>query len=262
MGRKKLYHTDEERLAAKRSSAKRSYQKKKLEYEEFNRLLRINPDLYTSKQKLTDEQKQFIKTILNLPLDTKPSIKRTTRLSNSIAKQQLGLASSKIRNKKRIPIKTIDFDLTLIKSENERQYFFEHLPDVINKLLDAINFNTEHWIVYYKYDTMWRTRTLDEITEQYLRDQVKHDLQEHLHSFIEYNEDYDFFPVMIQQLTSIRFINNDEMKIANGSRKKREGKFWRWLLKGFNEINLERFMIFHELDCIIMLFSYTNKLKL
>ena len=170
MGRKKLYNTDEERLAAKRSSARKSYQKKKLENDAFNRLLQINPDLYTSKRRLTDEQKQFIKNLLNLPLDTKPTIKRTTRLSNSIAKQQLGLASSKIRNKERKPIKTIDFDLTLLNSENERQYFFEHLPDVIHKLLDVINFNTEHWIVYYKYDTMWRTRTLDEITEQYLRD--------------------------------------------------------------------------------------------
>ena len=249
MGRKKLYNTDEERLAAKRLSARKSYQKKKLEKDEFNRLLRINPDLYTSKRKMTNEQKQFIKTLLNLPLDTKPPIKRTTRLLNSIAKQQLGLANTKIRNKERIPIKTIDFDLTLLKTEQERQYFFEHLPDVIYKLLDSIHFNTEHWVVHYTYKNSWKSRTLDEITEQHLRDQVKHDLQEHLHSFIEYNEDYDFFVVMIQQLTSIRFINIDQMKKASGSsRKKREGKFWRWLLKGFNEINLERFMIFHRLD--------------
>lgn len=253
MGRHRKYQTQEERLVAKRASARRSYHKRKAEKpidDEFERLMRLNPDIYTTKKRLTSEQKEFIKSLMNLPLDIKPETKRKTRQTNSIAKQQLGLASSKIRNKKRKPINSVDFDLTLLKSEQERQYFFEHLPEVIHKLLDNINFNTEHWTVYYKYDNGgWKIRTLDEITEQYMRDQIKHDLQEHLHDFIEYNEDYDFFPVMIQQLTHIRFINVDNVKPPHGTgRKKHEGKFWRWLLKGFPEIDLTRFMIFHQLD--------------
>jgi len=82
-----------------------------------------------------------------------------------------------------------------------------------------------------------------------MRDQIKHDLQEHLHDTIEYDKDYDFFVVAIQQLTQIRFINIDNMNPPHGiGRKKREGKFWRWLLKGFPEIDLERFMIFNKLD--------------
>ena len=246
MGRKKKYQTDEERREARRIQARNSYHRRKGEKivdEEFNRLLAMNPDLYTSKKHLTDDQKSFIKSLMNMPLDTKPSNKRTTRQMNSIAKQQLGLATTKIQNKKRKPFMSIDFDLTLLKSEEERQYFFEHLPDVINKLLDSINFNTEHWTVYYKYESSWKTRTLDSITEQYMRDQVKHDLQEHLHDFLEYGADYDFFPVMIQQLKQIRFINIDQ-----STKKKHEGKFWRWLLKGYPELNLERFMIFHQLD--------------
>ena len=269
MGGKPKYHTEAERKAAKRESARRNYHKRKQEKafndefdrflainpdlysnkqpNEFDRLLSINPDIYTSKPKLTDEQKDFISSLINMPLDTKPSTKRLTRQTNSIAKQQLGLASSKIRSKKRT---SIDFDLTQLKSEEERQYFFEHLPDVIHKLLDSINFNTEHWSVYYKYDNSWKTRTLDSITEQYMRDQVKHDLQEHMHDFIEYGADYDFFPVMIQSLTHIRFINVDNMPAPHGviRRKRHEGKFWRWLLKGFPELNLERFMIFSQLD--------------
>ena len=250
MGRKKKYLTQEARLNAKRESAKRSYHKKKGEKvidEEFNRLMRLNPDLYTSKKHLTNEQKQFISSLMNMPLDTKPAVKRETRHNESNAKKMIGLASSKISNKKRKPIKSIDFDISSLKSEHERQYFFENLSDVIYKLLDKINFNTEHWAVYYLYDKGgWKFRTLDEITEQYLKDQVKHDLQEHLHDFIEYAEDYDFFPVMIQQLKLLRFINIDEMEPIK--RKKHEGKFWRWLLKGYPEIDLERFMIFHNLD--------------
>ena len=253
MGRKLKYLTQEEKIEAKRANARRSYHKRKVEKvfdDEFERLMRLNPELFTTRKKLNESQKEFIKSLMNMPLDTKPETKRKTRQNESIAKKQLGLASSKISNKKRKPIKSIDFDLTLLKTEHERQYFFEHLPEVINKLLDSINFNTEHWTVYYKYDNGgWKIRTLDDITEQYLRDQVKHDLQEHLHDFIEYNEDYDFFPVMIQQLKQIRFINIDNMKPPHGTgRKKHEGKFWRWLIKGFPEIDLERFMIFHKLD--------------
>ena len=252
MGRKKRYLTQEERLEARRESARRSYHKRKGDKstdDEFNRLLATCPDLFPTKKKLSPEQKQFIKSLMNMPMDVKPNIGRKTRQTNSIAKQQLGLASSKISNKNRKPIKSIDFDLNQLTSEHERNYFFEKLPDVIYKLLDSINFNTEHWTVYYKYDTLWKTRTLDEITEQYLRDQVKHNLQEHLYDFVEYNEDYDFFPVMIQQLKQIRFINLDNMKPPHGSgRKKHEGKFWRWLLKGFPELDLEKFMIFNKLD--------------
>ena len=253
MGRRKKYQTDAERLEARRASARKSYHKRKGEKvvdNEFNKLLAMNPDLYTSKKHLTKEQKTFINQLINMPLDTKPIISRKTRQTNSIAKQMLGLASSKIRNKNRKPIKSIDFDLNLLRTEQERNYFFEHLPDVIYQLLDTINFNTEHWTVYYKYDSSWKTRTLDSITEQYMRDQVKFDLQEHLHDFYEYGTDYDFFPVMIQKLTLIRFINIDQMNPphGNGTKQKHEGKFWRWLLKGFPEINLERFMIFNKLD--------------
>ena len=252
MGRRRKYLTQEERLEAKRNSAKRSYHKKKGEKiidEEFERLMRLNPDLYASKKHLTNDQKEFIKSLMNMPLDTKHEPNRRTRQNESEAKRQLGLASSKIGNKRRKPIKSIDFDLTLLRSEQERQYFFEHLPDVIYRLLDSIEFNTEHWTVYYRYETSWKTRTLDEITERYMRDQVKHDLEEHLHDFIEYEADYDFFPVMIQQLKQVRFIDIDEMAPPHGTgRKKREGKFWRWLLKGFPEIDLRRFMIFNQLD--------------
>ena len=199
---------------------------------------------------MTNEQKEFIKSLLNLPLETKPTIKRTSRQNNSTAKQQLGLARTKIRQKQRKPIQSIDFDLNLLKTEQERQYFFEQLPDVIYELLDHIEFNTEHWVVFYQYDQGgFKNKPLDEITERYLRDQIKHDLQEHLHDYFEYGADYDFFPVMIQQLKVLRFINIDQMKPPHGTgRKKREGKFWRWLLKGFPEIDLERFMIFHKLD--------------
>ena len=252
MGRRKLYQTDEERLQAKRARARRSYHKRKQERpidDEFNRLLEINPDLYPTKHKLSDEQKSFIKSLMNLPLDIKPATNRDTRQNDSIAKQMLGIAKSKIRNKKRQPIKSLDFDVSLLRNESERQYFYEHLPNVINELLDSIDFNTEHWMVYYKYENTWKTRTLDNITEQYLKDQIKNDLQEHLHDFVEYGADYDFFPVMIQQLTQIRFINIDEVETtAQPTRKKREGRFWRWLLKGFPEIHLERFMIFNQLN--------------
>ena len=260
MGRKKKYNNETERLEAKRASARNSYHRRKQDMsidEEFNRLLKLNPDLFHTKQKLNDEQKSYIKSLINAPLDPLPTIKRKTRHNESIAKQQFGLAQSMIRNKKRKSIQSIDFNVSLMKSKQERQYFYEHFPDVIISLLDSINFNTEHWMIYYQYDNHWKSRTLDDTTERYLRDQIKHELQEHIHDFIEYNEDYDFFPVMIQSLNQLRIINVDNTPLINTlksqsikpiKRKKREGKFWRWFIKGFDEIDLTRFMIFHKLD--------------
>ena len=134
MPRRPKYHTEAERIEARRESARKSYHKKKQEKvvdEEFNRLLEMNPDLYTSKKHLTDVQKQFIKQLMNMPMDTKPIVNRQTRQTDSIAKQMLGLASSKIRNKNRYPIKSIDFDLNLLRTEHERNYFFEQLPQLI-----------------------------------------------------------------------------------------------------------------------------------
>ena len=109
MGRKRKYNNEAERLEAKRARARRSYHTRnhgKAIDEEFNRLLQLNPDLFPIKPKLSDEQKQFIRSLISSPLDTTPSIKRKTRHNDSRAKQQLGLASSKIKNKSR---KHIDY---------------------------------------------------------------------------------------------------------------------------------------------------------
>ena len=72
MGRKRKYQTEQERIQARRASARKSYHNRKQVKpidDEFNRLLAMNPDLYTSKKRLTDEQKQFIKSLMNLPID-------------------------------------------------------------------------------------------------------------------------------------------------------------------------------------------------
>ena len=188
MGRNPKYKDESDRRAAKRESARKSYHKKKNEKvvdNEFHKLQLINPDLFPTKLKLSDEQKQFIHSLINRPIDTKPINQRITRHNDSEAKRQIGIAMSKIRNKKRKPIDSLDFDITLLRTEHEKQYLFEHLPDVIYKLLDSINFNTEHWLVSYQYKDRFKTKPLDDITERYLRDQVKHDLEEHLHDYFE-----------------------------------------------------------------------------
>ena len=82
MVRRRKYQTEAERKEARRASARKSYHKRKQEKpidDEFNRLLAMNPDIYTSKKRLTDEQKQFIKSLMNLPLDTKPATLQRVR---------------------------------------------------------------------------------------------------------------------------------------------------------------------------------------
>ena len=247
MPRRPKYESIEEARVAHRISARKSYYKRKGEKimdKEFDRLQLIDPNLFPTKLKLTDEQKQFVHSLINKPIDTQSMNQKQTRHNDSEAKRQIGLAMTKIRNKKKKPFESIDFDITLLRTEHEKQYLFEQLPDVIYKLLDSISFNTEHWLVSYNYKDHYKTKPLDEITEQYLRKQVEHDLKEHLHDFFEYNLEYDFFPVAIQSLTKLHFINLNQLP----KRKKREGRFWRWLLKGYPEIDLSRFMIFNQLN--------------
>ena len=97
MGRRRKYQNQQERLEAKRARARASYHKRKEEEtptdKEFKRLLHLNPDLFPTKAKLTNEQKQFIHSLITQPLTT-PTIKRKTRHNESIAKQQLGIATS------------------------------------------------------------------------------------------------------------------------------------------------------------------------
>ena len=246
MGRKRKFESDEARREARRQSARSSYHKHKGEKvadKEFNRLQSINPNLFSDKLRLSDEQKQYINSLINRPITTKePTI--TTRQNDSIAKRMIGQAMSKISNKNKKPIDSIDFDMTQLRTIYERQYLYQHLKQVIYKLLDSINFNTERWLVSYEYKNRYKMKPLDEITERYLRNQIENELQEHLHDFFTYTLDYDFFPCGITQISKLQFINmSNEVK-----RKKREGKFWKWLLKDFPEVNLDKFMIFSKLD--------------
>ena len=82
MGRRAKYVNEQERRAARRESARKSYHKRKSEKvidDEFNRLLTTCPDLFPTKKKFSDEEKSFIKSLMNMPMDVKPNIGRKTR---------------------------------------------------------------------------------------------------------------------------------------------------------------------------------------
>ncbi len=292
MGRRPKYKTDEERKAAHRESNRRYYMKKKQQRleantdDEWNKLMNINPDLFPTHQQLTNEQKEYIKSMMYRPIEKKSKRKRN-RNDAAEAKKQLGLATKEI---KRNHIGSIDFDLRKMNDE-DKEYFFNHVESVVKSLLDKIDLN-EQWTVYYEYDGSWKQRTLDSITQSFLTNQLHTELVDRRTDMIAetpIDSDSSFFPVQFRVLSMLRFVNETvvgtkgetdseycvkDFKNRDGYRtyqllkkqnvSKRElksflkstlkknikingGKFWRWYLT-INELNLERYMIFHKLD--------------
>ncbi len=294
MGRRPKYRTEEERKVARKESAKRYRLKKKQERvdredmeakanSEWNKLMSINPDLYPTRQHLNNEQKDYIKSMMNRPIETV----KHRRKGGAIAKKQIGLAMKEIAKSR---IGSIDFDMRVMDDE-DIEYFFNHIEPVLMALLDKIDLS-EHWTVYYEYDGSWKQRTLDTITQSFLKNQLHSELIERKMDMLvdeSINSDSNFFPVQVRSLTMLRIVNesvvgtkgetdstysiNDfknreaykaycMMKKAKSSKqdiahflkyalKKRikvnGGKFWRWYLT-INGLNLERYMIFHRLD--------------
>ena len=256
MVRSKL--SEEQRKANKRISNKKYRDKQKTD-KEWNRLMAINPELFPTKPHLDELQKDFIKRLLNMPLDIIPSSNRITRQNDTESKKQIGIAITKIKRKK----SPIDFDLTVI---NDIDYFFERLRDVIKTLLKYIDTDKENWIVYYDYGSGWKQRPIDYITQTYLKEQLDNvannkvvnvdgtyssvaginanNLNDIRFDYILHDHDYDFFPEGIRSLKRLRFVN--QTNISKQKHNKKQGKFWKWYLT-FNEIDLTKFMIFNKI---------------
>ena len=281
--RKKL--SPEERIQHRRESQRKYRAKIKLLKDEWKHYEKLALDLYPTKPKrtFTQEQREFLKQLFNMPL-SKEKIKPKNNTAIN-AKRQIGIALTQIKRNK---IGSIDFDLSNFTDE-DKKYFFENLPKVIYQLLMKLNLN-EHWVVYYYYGNSWKMRIIDTFTSNYLREQIQEELENNL-SWIEYKENHNsgdsFFPVSIKELTQLRFINEDEVGLrgrANNNKlnakdfKRKEdysiyinlikskvkqdiinkflkvhlkthneGAFWKWLNK-YNEINLEEFGIFSEIN--------------
>ena len=203
--------TIEQKRERKRESNRRYYLKKKTD-KEFERLdsIKIN-ELYPTGRKLDHEQRQFIFDLMNQPISEKVQSKNH---SLDGIKRQLGVALSRIKSSR---IGSIDFDLRELSKE-AIEYFFSQLPAIIEALLTRINLD-DHWTVFYEYGdcsaaSFWKQRTIDSITQQYLRDQIKYEISEN-QTWEDFSEERNsgdsFFPISIRELTQLRFVNEDEV---------------------------------------------------
>ena len=153
--------------------------------------------------------------LMNINLNTSVVNGRSGKIA-SHAKQQLGIAMSRINKSKHIG--SIDFKLESMDEAN-RTYFFHHLPSVVNELLNKISLN-DKWTVYYRYvntqdgTESWRQRTIDSFTSGYLRDQLEEELVNDV-PWEDYADEHtsgdSFFPISLRLLTELRFINEDEV---------------------------------------------------
>jgi hypothetical protein len=126
------------------------------------------------------------------------------------------------------------------------------LGAIVTQIIASIDF-TYHWRVEYSYDktSLWRNLTIDNAIQ--LRNQPKSDgySNEVLDWSMKISEDeYNFFPCNITKLSAIKFMKrvDSEFEVLRGSKRNtlRQGAFWKWTCS--LPINLERYMIFNELN--------------
>ena len=160
--------------------------------DEFNRMLNISTDLYSTKHK------DIINNIFNMGLDVYKTKRKensimnivtdlysTKRKENSIfnvqtdiykrkkkekthveEKEQLGKARTAI--KKHVPL--IEFDIAKMKDPD---YFYDELANVLYELLDSIELDKDKWVIHYDYGSGWKGKLLDTISERMLRNQIE-----------------------------------------------------------------------------------------
>ena len=234
--------------------------------------------------------------------------------SNESYEQQLNEFANVMKMDSLTNIKSIDFNFEL--EQRDRNKLLAQFPDIIQKIVDKIDFN-DKWMVFYKYKDVWRARKLDEITSEFLLNQAQKDLDfkspesrnmlnpqnvVRVNAVRYSEEEYDFLPVSMASVNMIRFVNlgafnKGDSVASNGDVKQVSipditkdpkwnlikaqkdidpevfqltvagwyakrgikenqipkkvyetigGSFWKWTLN--LPINLERYMIFNELN--------------
>ena len=171
-------------------------------------------EIFPDRPRMTKAQRVIAHNLLNTPTPRRKP--RPARFDVRNVIKQYKVAREVIGKDK---IRTVDFDLRGIH-EPGVEFFLSKLPEFVRMLLSRINLD-DHWTVYFEYnDGMWKQRTLDSITQGYLRDQVNMEITNNL-TWEEYSEEKSsgdsFFPVSIRRLTQLRFINEDEVGLRGRS---------------------------------------------
>ena len=127
-----------------------------------------------------------------------------------------------LRLGKHIEDKTIVFDIEVMNEVN-KEYFNEHVGEVILKLMNVIKAN-EKWFCNYYFDDRVRTKKLYDLSFKDLLHQLENEnliTQIELENAITEESNYDFFEVNIKNLKRIEFIeleSNKDFEIAHSSK--------------------------------------------
>ena len=154
------------------------------------------------RKKNKDWWQGFDSDLWNMGID--PEERKMATYDNTVAQMKYVNEASTLRN-----IKSIDFDLS--KPGHARNKIIENLPAWIDTIVHKIN-PDDKWIVFYQYENRWRSRKLDEVTCELLKDQAYRDINPGRKK-MEVNDvqyvahDYDFMPVQISLCQSIRIVN-------------------------------------------------------
>ena len=280
--------TQDERRERKREYARRYYQEKvkpkRVTEQEWQRFLSINPDLYHTKPQLNSEQKSFIYNLLQLPLGSPPRVVGAPPLD--AAKRQLGMARTALKQHPVGTFKFDLAELEPEAREYLLDHLPSLVEELFNKIgLDdkwSIYYAYNGTWKQRMIDSITQQFLRDQIRKEIIEHSVDMDVNNNI------NSGDQFFPVAIRTLTCIQFVNQDQDGLlgkgldgkltekdfrspkqykrylsllkANVPKKvmkaflksllvrmKRTGKFWKWLNK-LPEVDLERFMIFHNLN--------------
>ena len=220
--------------------------------DEFNRMLNISTDLYSTKHKdlinnifniglnvYQSKQKENENSIFNIGTDVYQSKQKensimnvgtdlyTTKKKNNNSIFNVGTDVYKTKKKKSnkhseenkqlgIANSAIKKHTPLIEFDltkmKDREYFFDELPDVLYDLLDSIELDNDKWVIHYDYGSGWKGKPLDSISEKILRDQIENELERANYDYQFDEHDYDLFPYGIRSLKRLTIVNYSKVK--------------------------------------------------
>ena len=160
------------------------------------------------KKRTKDWWAGFDSDLWNMGID--PSADRMATYDETVKQMKIIEEAPTLKN-----IKSIDFDLT--GKGRAKNKILQQLPEWIDMIVNKIN-PDDKWMVFYEYENRWRSRKLDEVTCEMLRDQTYKDIRNtipshenlpiaHVNLVRVEEENYDFMPVSINMCQVIRIVN-------------------------------------------------------
>ena len=242
----------EERKQHKRESNRRYREKMKLMKEAENDIMNINLDVLPSRTQVPHSvREEAHRTVFAPSIDLYNVKQRVDKNAYKNAKQQIGNAMKCISQHKKhlrgAPEPPNRFAFSWNNMDNDEKFYMFHKLGEMFKKWSKDKKVADKWLIRYKFDdrsvitkpmNIENTSLLiSQLNDEDFINAITGEMSNYEPS------QYDYFPIGTKMLVRLEFIRG---AIDNIKRKRREGAFWRWILK--IPINLEDYQIFNQIN--------------